>query len=131
MFGAKVKLTAPKGLEIAKEAMEEVEKKFGAEVELSEKIDFANADAVYVCRVQQERFKDRKVAQKIKKEFTIKPEYLKGVKDGMIILHPLPKIDEIPPEVAKSPHARYFEQARAGVPMRMAIIQKMMENRGR
>lgn len=126
MFGAKVKLVAPKGLEMGKEAIGEVKEKFGVEVETSEKIDFAGADAVYVCRVQEERFKDKKEAEKVKKEFTIKPEYLEGVKKDMIILHPLPKIDEIPPEVAQSPHARYFEQAKAGIPIRMAIIRKMM-----
>ena len=62
----------------------------------------------------------------MKKKFTIKPEYLQGVKEDMIILHPLPKIDEIPPEVDKSKHARYFEQAKNGIPMRMAIMKKML-----
>lgn len=131
MFGARVKLTAPEGLEMAEEAVEEVKKKFDAKVEASEKMDFAGADAVYVCRVQEERFRDKKEAAKARKEFTIKPEYLKGAKDSMVILHPLPKTDEIPPEVAASPHAKYLEQARLGVPVRMAIIKKVLESRKR
>jgi len=66
------------------------------------------------------------IAMSVKKKFTIKPEYLEGVKEDMVILHPLPKIDEIPPEVDKSPHARYFDQAKNGIPMRMAIMKKML-----
>jgi len=127
MFGAHVKLVAPRGLEMAPEAVEEVKKKFGAKLEFSEEIDFAGADVVYVCRIQEERFEDKYEALSMKKKFTIKPEYLRGVKKDMIILHPLPKIDEIPPEVDKSPHARYFDQARNGIPMRMAIIKKALE----
>lgn len=127
MFGAHVKLVAPRGLEMAPEAIEEVKKKFGAKLEFSEDINFEGADVVYVCRIQEERFEDKYEALSMKKKFTIKPEYLRGVKKDMIILHPLPKIDEIPPEVDKSPHARYFDQARNGIPMRMAIIKKALE----
>jgi len=126
MFGAKVKLVAPMGLEMAPDAIADVKKLFNAEIEESDEIDFKGADVVYVCRIQEERFEDKYEALSVKKKFTIKPEYLEGVKDDMIILHPLPKIDEIPPEVDKSKHARYFEQAKNGIPMRMAIMKKML-----
>ena len=127
MFGAKVKLVAPTGLEMARDAIADVKKKFGADVEETEVIDFKGADVVYVCRIQEERFEDKYEAMSVKKKFTIKPEYLQGVKEDMIILHPLPKIDEIPPEVDKSKHAKYFEQAKNGIPMRMAIMKKMLK----
>ncbi|MEM4272717.1 MAG: aspartate carbamoyltransferase [Candidatus Bilamarchaeaceae archaeon] len=127
MFGASVKLVAPRGLEMAPEAVEEVKSRFNAKLEFSEEIDFGGADVVYVCRIQEERFEDKYEALSMKKKFTIKPEYLRGVKKDMVILHPLPKIDEIPPEVDKSPHARYFDQAKNGIPMRMAIIKKALE----
>lgn len=127
MFGAKVKLVAPAGLEMASETIEEVKEKFSAELEITEEIDFKGADVVYVCRIQEERFEDKYEALSVKKKFTIRPEYLEGVKEDMIILHPLPKIDEIPPEVDKSKHARYFDQAKNGIPMRMAIMKKMLK----
>lgn len=127
MFGAKVKLVAPAGLEMAPEAVEEVREKFNAKLEATDKIDFSGADVAYVCRIQEERFEDKYEALSVKKKFTIQPEFLRGVKEDMVILHPLPKIDEIPPEVDESAHARYFEQAKNGIPMRMAIIEKALE----
>ncbi|MBD3389425.1 aspartate carbamoyltransferase [Candidatus Micrarchaeota archaeon] len=126
MFGAKVKLVAPSGLEMARDAIADVKRKFEMEVEETETIDFKDADVVYVCRIQEERFEDKYEAMSVKKKFTIKPEYLQGVKEDMIILHPLPKIDEIPPEVDKSKYAKYFEQAKNGIPMRMGIMKKML-----
>jgi len=128
MFGAKVKLVAPGGLEMAPDAINDVKKLFNADVEETDVIDFKGADVVYVCRIQEERFEDKYEAMSVKKKFTIKPEYLQGVKEDMIILHPLPKIDEIPPEVDKSKHAKYFEQAKNGIPMRMAIMKKMLSS---
>jgi aspartate carbamoyltransferase catalytic subunit len=128
MFGAKVKLVAPAGLEMARDAVMDVKKKFGMEVEETEAIDFRDADVVYVCRIQEERFEDKYEAMSVKKKFTIKPEYLQGAKEDMIIMHPLPKIDEIPPEVDKSKHAKYFDQAKNGIPMRMGIMKKMLDS---
>lgn len=129
MFGAKVKLVSPAGLEMAPEAIAEVKKLFNAKLEVSDEIDFKGADVVYVCRIQEERFEDKYEAMSVKKKFMVKPEYLEGVKEDMIILHPLPKIDEIPPEVDRSPHAKYFSQAKNGIPMRMAIMRKMLEEK--
>jgi aspartate carbamoyltransferase catalytic subunit len=97
-------------------------------VEETEAIDFRDADVVYVCRIQEERFEDKYEAMSVKKKFTIKPEYLQGAKEDMIIMHPLPKIDEIPPEVDKSKHAKYFDQAKNGIPMRMGIMKKMLDS---
>ena len=127
MFGAKVKLVSPAGLEMAPETIAEVKKLFNAKLEVSDEINFKGADVVYVCRIQEERFEDKYEAMSVKKKFMIKPEYLEGVKEDMIILHPLPKIDEIPPEVDRSPHAKYFSQAKNGIPVRMAIMRKMLE----
>ncbi|MFP3950174.1 MAG: aspartate carbamoyltransferase [Candidatus Micrarchaeia archaeon] len=127
MFGAKVKLVAPQGLEMARDAIAEVKEKFGIEVEETGTLDFKDADVVYVCRIQEERFEDKYEAMSVKKKFTIKPEYLKGVKDDMILMHPLPKIDEIPQEVDRGKHAKYFEQAKNGIPMRMAMMKKMIK----
>ncbi|MBN2122111.1 aspartate carbamoyltransferase [Candidatus Micrarchaeota archaeon] len=129
MFGAKVKLASPTGLGMPKEAIEEAKEKYGAEIEETTKIDFSTADVAYVCRVQEERFANKSEAEEAKKGYTIKPGYLEAAKEGMILLHPLPKRDEIPPEVAASPQARYLEQARCGVPVRMAIIKKILEGR--
>jgi len=129
MFGANISLSAPAGLEMDKDIISEVTERFHPKMSLSRKIDVATADVVYVCRVQKERFADPYEAQKVQAEFRITKEMLKGAKKDMILLHPLPKIDEIPQEIDSSPHAHYFEQAKNGVPVRMAVIYECMKGK--
>ncbi|MFH1447911.1 MAG: aspartate carbamoyltransferase, partial [Candidatus Micrarchaeota archaeon] len=116
MFGANVTLISPRGLEMDGGIIEEVKKQFSIEIKQSENLDLKDADVAYICRIQKERFADPYEAEKIQKEFKITEEQLHGVRSDFVLLHPLPKIDEIEPIVDKSKHARYFEQATLGVP---------------
>ncbi|MFA5412284.1 MAG: aspartate carbamoyltransferase [Candidatus Micrarchaeia archaeon] len=127
MFGAKVTMVAPKGLELEEHIIHEAEKKFNFKMESRDAIDLKDADVLYVCRVQEERFADKYEAAKVKKEFTISADYIRKGKKDLVIMHPLPKIDEIPPEVDAMPQAKYFEQARNGIPIRMACIKMLLE----
>lgn len=127
MFGANVKLAAPIGLEMDPAIIKETEEKFGAKITQTAELDLAGSDVVYVCRIQKERFADPYAASKLAASFHISPELLKNAKADMILMHPLPKIDEIPPEVDASPHAYYFQQARCGVPVRMAVLAYCMK----
>lgn len=122
MFGANITLSAPKGLEMAPEIIDETKKAFNAKIAQNDSITLKDCDVLYVCRIQKERFADPYAAERVKKEFMITEDLLKGAPEEMIILHPLPKVDEIPPSVDKSKRAKYFEQARYGVPVRMALI---------
>ena len=126
MFGADVTLVSPKGLEMDKGVIEEAKTLFSMNIKQTHELDLKGADVAYVCRIQKERFADPYEAEKLQKEFKITEEQLKGVKDDLVILHPLPKIDEIDPAIDSSKHATYFEQAKLGVPMRMAIIMKLL-----
>lgn len=126
MFGARMKLVSPKGLEMDREIIEEARGRHKADIEELNIIDLADCDVLYVCRIQKERFADQYEAAKVQKEFRISEEYLENAKAGMIILHPLPKIDEIPEAVDESPMARYFQQAKNGVPVRMAVLGRML-----
>ena len=56
----------------------------------------------------------------------ITPELLQGAKDHLIVLHPLPRVDEIDPAVDCLPYARYFEQSKNGIPVRMAMLVDVM-----
>jgi len=125
MFGANVTLMAPKGLEMEARYVQEVKEKFGANIKTSSKLDLTGADVAYICRIQKERFMDPYEAEKAKKAFRITPDALKGVKDDLVLLHPLPKIDELDPRIDNTKHARYFEQAFLGVPMRMALMNEI------
>jgi len=122
MFGANITLISPKGLELDSEVILESKKKFGANIIQKHDMNIKDADVVYAGRIHKERFEDPYTAQKVQAEFRISPKILEHAKKEMILMHPLPKIDEIPPEVDSSPHAHYFTQARNGVPVRMAIL---------
>ena len=126
MFGASTTLIAPKGLEMDKNMVQEVQEKFKTNITENTTIDLSEADVLYLCRIQKERFTDQYEAEKLQKEFRITESILKNVKDDLIILHPLPKVDEVSPEVDRSKYAYYYEQAKLGVPVRMAIINEMV-----
>lgn len=126
MFGAQITLIAPEGLEMDPKMVEEVRERFGANIVQKSSLELTGADVAYICRIQKERFADPYEAEKVQKKFRITMDALKGVKDDLTILHPLPKIDEMDPAIDSTKFARYFEQAKLGVPMRMAIIAEIM-----
>lgn len=92
--------------------------------ELSEIID--DADIIYMTRVQKERFSDPMEYERVKNAYVLKRNMLKGTKDNMRVLHPLPRVNEIHTDVDSSPKAYYFDQARNGVYARMALIAAVM-----
>ena len=87
-----------------------------------EKID---ADVLYVTRIQKERFPDIEEYEKVKGSYRITLESLEYIKKAKI-MHPLPRVDEIAPEIDKTPNALYFEQAWNGVPVRMALLASLL-----
>jgi len=126
MFGAEITLIAPEGLEMDPKVIEEVKQRFGANVTHRSALDLKGADVAYICRVQKERFADPYEAEKVQKKFRVTMDALNGVKDDLAILHPLPKIDELDVAIDSTKYAKYFEQAKLGVPTRMAIIAEIM-----
>jgi len=122
MFGANVTLISPKGLEMPARDVEEIKKKFGSSIKVKQELDFSDADVLYVCRIQEERFADPLEAKRVSEQFRIKKDNLKGAKEDIVILHPLPKINEIESSIDDLPQAKYFEQAHYGVPVRQAVI---------
>ncbi|MFH1261471.1 MAG: aspartate carbamoyltransferase [Candidatus Micrarchaeota archaeon] len=127
MFGSNVTLVSPKGLEMDSTYLEEVSKKFGLNVKMKDKPEYADADVLYVCRIQAERFADPYEAKSVQAKFMIKKEDLKDAKKDLAILHPLPKINEIENSIDEMPQAQYFKQAHYGVPLRMAVLEHVMK----
>jgi aspartate carbamoyltransferase catalytic subunit len=84
------------------------------------------ADIIYMTRVQKERFIDPVEYEKVKNVYILKNEMLANTKPNVKILHPLPRINEIHPNVDSNPKAYYFSQARNGVFTRMAIISHLL-----
>jgi aspartate carbamoyltransferase catalytic subunit len=77
---------------------------------------------LYVTRIQRERFPAPEEYEKVKGVFKVDLELLKKAKKDLRIMHPLPRVDEIAPEVDATDHAIYFQQTYNGVPTRMALI---------
>jgi aspartate carbamoyltransferase catalytic subunit len=83
-------------------------------------------DVLYQTRIQKERFEDISEYQKIKGCYQINLELVSKMKDQSIIMHPLPRVDEILPEVDSSPKAAYFKQAKYGLLVRMALLKYLL-----
>jgi aspartate carbamoyltransferase catalytic subunit len=79
-------------------------------------------DVLYVTRIQKERFPDLAEYAKVKGIYKIDLKTLKSAKKDLIILHPLPRVDEIAAEVDSTPQARYFQQVWNGIVVRMALL---------
>lgn len=91
---------------------------------LEEHLD--DCDILYMTRVQQERFTDPMEYEKVKDVYKLHASMLGNVKDNMKILHPLPRVGEIDPDVDETPYAYYFQQAENGLYIRMAIIAYLL-----
>ena len=83
-------------------------------------------DVLYVTRIQKERFPDPAEYERVKGSYRIDAALLKNAKKSLIILHPLPRVDEIALDVDDTPHALYFKQAAYGVPVRMALLREVI-----
>lgn len=86
----------------------------------------AQADVVYQTRIQRERFATPEEARAAEGHYLIGPESMQRMRDEAILLHPLPRVDEIAPEVDADPRAAYFRQARNGVYVRMALLHDLL-----
>jgi aspartate carbamoyltransferase catalytic subunit len=82
----------------------------------------AEADILYMTRVQRERFTDLMEYERVKDVYILKASMLSKARENMKILHPLPRVNEIAYDVDDDPHAYYFQQAQNGLYAREAII---------
>ncbi len=123
MFGGEVTFVAPASLQMPRETIKQVEK-LGGKPKLTSKLEdvIREIDVLYVTRIQKERFPDPAEYQKVAGCYRIDNALLREAKKDLIVMHPLPRVDEIAPEVDSTPHAKYFEQAFNGVPVRMALL---------
>ncbi|MHC1594106.1 MAG: aspartate carbamoyltransferase [Methanotrichaceae archaeon] len=127
LYGAEITLVSPPSLKMPDQIKADLEAK-GTTVretgDLNEVIE--EIDVLYVTRIQRERFPDPHEYQKVARSYKITTDLLKKVKDDLIIMHPLPRVDEIDPEVDKTKHAVYFRQSFYGVPVRMALLKMLI-----
>jgi aspartate carbamoyltransferase catalytic subunit len=90
----------------------------------------AELDVLYVTRIQRERFPDENEYRKVAGEYQIDTDDLDAAKESLTVMHPLPRVDEIAPAVDDTDQAQYFQQAHNGVPVRMALLDMLLEDTG-
>ena len=84
-------------------------------------------DILYMTRVQRERFFNEADYIRLKDTYILTPDKLKSAKQDLIIMHPLPRVNEISVAVDDDPRALYFDQVKNGMFVRMALIMKLLE----
>lgn len=125
----KLRLISPPPLRMPPSVLKELRGKLSYEEQ--EELDLRGLDVIYVTRIQKERFPDIEEYEKVKGAYMITAEMVKQLSSEAIILHPLPRTDEIHPEVDSLPQAKYFEQAQGGIPVRMALLKLVLLGEGR
>lgn len=121
-------LISPTELKVPKYIIENIEAA-GAQYEEVTKLEdvIGTLDLLYMTRVQRERFFNEEDYIRLKDSFILDKKKMKLAKDDMLVLHPLPRVNEISVEVDKDPRAVYFKQAQYGVYVRMALILTLLE----
>jgi len=127
-FNPTFHFVAPKELAMPKEYKlycEEHGIKYQEHTAFNEKI-IADADILYMTRVQKERFFNEQDYIRLKDSYILDNAKMSLARKNMIVLHPLPRVNEIAPEVDSDPRAAYFKQVKYGMYVRMALIAKLV-----
>jgi aspartate carbamoyltransferase catalytic subunit len=130
LFGANLTFVAPETLKMPKEVINEC-KEFGIEPINTSNLEKAikEADVLYATRIQKERFPDAEEYNRVVGSYKVDNALLQLAKEDLIVMHPLPRVVEIEPEVDKTHHALYFKQAFNGIPIRMALLSLILEDK--
>ena len=126
-YDVNIYFISPKELKMRKRDKDFLRQRQAKYKEIEKYRDILNfLDVLYITRIQKERFADVEEYDRVKNIYVFTKDDLKGTKDGFKILHPLPRVTEISPEVDYSPKAIYFKQTYFGIPMRKAILAELL-----
>ncbi|AEC52280.1 aspartate carbamoyltransferase catalytic subunit [Pyrococcus sp. NA2] len=122
-YDVELYLISPSLLRMPRHIVEELKEK-GMKVIETTKLEevIGELDVLYVTRIQKERFPDEQEYLKVRGSYQVNLDTLRNVKETLRIMHPLPRVDEIHPEVDRTKYAIYFKQVFNGVPVRMALL---------
>jgi len=122
LYNIELTLVSPESLRMRREVLRAIQNKISVSETQNLETTISQTDVLYVTRIQKERFPDQAEYAKVKGTYRVDLKTLANAKKGLIILHPLPRVDEIAPEVDATPHARYFQQVWNGIVIRMALL---------
>ncbi|MCU4924776.1 aspartate carbamoyltransferase [Halobacteria archaeon AArc-dxtr1] len=126
-FGATQHFISPESLSLPREVVYDLHQE-GASIKEHEEIEaiLPELDVLYVTRIQRERFPDESEYHDVAGQYQIDADSLESARDDLTVMHPLPRVDEIAPEIDDTDHAAYFDQAHNGVPVRMALLDRLL-----
>jgi aspartate carbamoyltransferase catalytic subunit len=122
LYDIELYLVSPESLKMRREVLQTIKERISVTQRTSLEKIVPLVDVLYVTRIQKERFPDPAEYAKVRGSYKIDLETLKKAKEDLIILHPLPRIDEVAAEVDKTSYARYFQQVWNGIVVRMALL---------
>ncbi len=122
LFDIELFLVSPEVLRMRREVLQTIKERISVTEKTSLEKIIPIVDVLYATRIQKERFPDPAEYAKVKGSYRIDLESLSEAKKNLIIMHPLPRVDEIAPEVDNTQFARYFQQVRNGIVVRMALL---------
>ena len=127
-FGARQHFISPESLKLPRNVRYDLHEE-GASIKEHTDLEaiLPNLDVLYVTRIQRERFPDESEYRAVAGEYQIDAETLEAASDDLTVMHPLPRVDEISQDVDGTPQATYFQQAHNGVPVRMALLDLLLE----
>jgi len=127
--GIKVVLISPKELQLPSYIKKDVLQKYDIPYTQTTNLEGAmpQLDALYMTRVQRERFFNEEDYLRLKDSYILDPEKMKNAREDMIVMHPLPRVNEISVAIDNDPRACYFKQVLYGKYMRMALIMMLLE----
>jgi aspartate carbamoyltransferase catalytic subunit len=125
LYNVELVLVSPRELRMPHEVTDHLEATKTPYREVVNLEDVPEVDVVYATRIQKERFADPNEYERTKDAYRIDRSSIRLLGDARI-MHPLPRVSEIAPEVDKTPNALYFEQAGNGIPVRMALLSMVL-----
>ena len=130
--GIKVVLISPKELQLPSYVKKDVLQKHDIPYTQTTNLEGAlpQLDALYMTRVQRERFFNEEDYLRLKDSYILDPEKMRNAREDMIVMHPLPRVNEISVAIDSDPRACYFKQVLNGKYMRMALILKLLKEAG-
>lgn len=123
-YQVKLNLVAPEALDLPDQLVTRLKRKPHHVRDL--KAVIGETDVLYVTRVQEERFADRAEYDRLKGSYVVTPETLEPAKADLVIMHPLPRVDEIDQRVDADPRAAYFREVENGLYVRMALLSLVL-----
>jgi aspartate carbamoyltransferase catalytic subunit len=127
LFDIELYLISPESLRMRKEVVDSIKNQISITEDKNLDKIMPQIDVLYITRIQKERFPDLAEYSKVKGVYKIDLKTISSGKNDLIVLHPLPRIDEIASEVDNTPQAKYFQQVWNGIVVRMALLSLILD----